>query len=210
MVVNETLSNSSKAFAVKVASKRLSVFSFSGLSKGCKGHDTHRFENGGTNQIRKTGKREVVLLQPLPQTLYRGFWSNVASPRIRGAGKVSLRSEYRSVCREAEWTEEAPPCGDTTTCGPISTLSGRDGVESLIYARTCCGPLFSSMKPYSHTMSLSGSRTRADPFHQTPGHVVGMPPSSTWVKIAMQFSQISIFTTFSMRNNFTAIYILLG
>jgi hypothetical protein len=47
-----------------------SRFPVSGLLKGCKGHKTHRFENGGTNQIRKTGKREVVLLQPLPQTLY--------------------------------------------------------------------------------------------------------------------------------------------
>ena len=51
-----------KAFAVKVATKRLPVFPFSGLLKGCKGHKRHRFENGGTNQIRKTGKREVVLL----------------------------------------------------------------------------------------------------------------------------------------------------
>ena len=59
-----------RAFAVKVAPKRLPVFPFSGLLKGCKGHQTHRFENGGTNQIRKMGKREVVLLQPLPQTLY--------------------------------------------------------------------------------------------------------------------------------------------
>ena len=58
-----------RAFAVKVATKRLPVFPFSGLLKGCEGHKTHRFENGGTNQIRKTGKREVVLL-PLPQTLY--------------------------------------------------------------------------------------------------------------------------------------------
>ena len=41
----------------------------SGPLKGCKGHKTHRFENGGTHQIRKTGKREVVLSQPLPQTL---------------------------------------------------------------------------------------------------------------------------------------------
>jgi len=39
-----------RAFAVKVATKRLSVFPFSGLLKGCKGHKTHRFENGGTNQ----------------------------------------------------------------------------------------------------------------------------------------------------------------
>jgi hypothetical protein len=58
-----------RAFAVKVEGKRLPVFPFSGLLKGCKGHKTHRFENGGTDQIRKTGKREVVLLQPLPQTL---------------------------------------------------------------------------------------------------------------------------------------------
>ena len=46
-----------RAFAVKVVPKRLPVFPFSGLLKGCKGHKTHRFENGGTNQIRKTGKR---------------------------------------------------------------------------------------------------------------------------------------------------------
>ena len=61
-----------RAFAVKVATKRLPVFPFSELLKGCKGHKTHRFEHGGKNQIRKTGKREVVVLQPLPQTLYRG------------------------------------------------------------------------------------------------------------------------------------------
>jgi hypothetical protein len=59
-----------RAFAVKVAAKRLPVFPSSGLLKGCKGHKMHRFENGGTYQIRKTGKREVVLLQPLPHTLY--------------------------------------------------------------------------------------------------------------------------------------------
>ena len=63
-----------RAFEVKVEGKRLPVSPFSGLLKGCKGHKTHRFENGGTNQIRKTGKRAVVFLQPLPQTLYqRGF-----------------------------------------------------------------------------------------------------------------------------------------
>ena len=60
-----------RAFAVKVEGKRLPVFPFSGLLKGCKGHKTQRFENGGTNQIRKMENREVVFLQPLPQTLYR-------------------------------------------------------------------------------------------------------------------------------------------
>jgi len=58
-----------RAIAVKVAAKRLPVSPFSGLVKGCKGHKMHRFENGGTNQIRKTGKREIVWLQPLPQSL---------------------------------------------------------------------------------------------------------------------------------------------
>ena len=61
---------SGRAFAVKVVPKRFPVFPFSGLLKGCKGHKTHCFENGGTNQIRKTKQREVVLLQLLPQTLY--------------------------------------------------------------------------------------------------------------------------------------------
>ena len=46
-----------RAFAVKVAPKRLPVFPCSELLKGCKGHKTHRFKNGGTNQIRKTGSR---------------------------------------------------------------------------------------------------------------------------------------------------------
>ena len=46
-----------RAFAVKVVRKRLPVSPFSGLLKGCKGHKTHRFENGGTHQIRKTGSR---------------------------------------------------------------------------------------------------------------------------------------------------------
>ena len=46
-----------RAFAVKVATKRILVFPFSGILKGCKRHKTHRFENDGTNQIRKTGRR---------------------------------------------------------------------------------------------------------------------------------------------------------
>ena len=48
-----------RAFAVKVVPKRLPVFPFSGLLKDCKGHKMHRFENGGTNQIRKTGNRRL-------------------------------------------------------------------------------------------------------------------------------------------------------
>ena len=39
--------------------KRLPVFPFSRLLKGCKVHKTHRVENGGTNQVGKTGKPEV-------------------------------------------------------------------------------------------------------------------------------------------------------
>ena len=42
-----------RAIAVKVVRKRLPVSPFSGLLKGCKGHKTHRFENGGTNQTPK-------------------------------------------------------------------------------------------------------------------------------------------------------------
>ena len=38
-----------RALAVKVATKLLPVFPFSGLLKGCKGHQMHCFENGGTN-----------------------------------------------------------------------------------------------------------------------------------------------------------------
>ena len=68
--MNAASRGTARAFAVEVATERLPVVPFSGLLKGCKGHKTHRFENGGTNQIRKTGKRQVILLHPLPQTLY--------------------------------------------------------------------------------------------------------------------------------------------
>ena len=60
-----------RAFAVKVAAKRLPVFLFSGFDV------YHHFRNDAFYdlynlvKVRKTGKREVVLLQPLPQTLYR-------------------------------------------------------------------------------------------------------------------------------------------
>ena len=53
-------SSSRRAFAVKVEGKRLPVSPFSRLLKGCKGHKTHRSENGGTNQIRETWKRGNV------------------------------------------------------------------------------------------------------------------------------------------------------
>ena len=61
---------STRAFAVKVAPKRLPVFPFSGFDL------YHHFRNdafyGLYNllKVQKTGKREVVLGQPLPQTLY--------------------------------------------------------------------------------------------------------------------------------------------
>jgi len=38
---------------------RLTVFGVSRFLQGCKGNKTHRFENGGTNQLRETQKREV-------------------------------------------------------------------------------------------------------------------------------------------------------
>ena len=59
-----------RAFAVKVVPKRLPVFPFSGFDL------YHHFRNdafyGLYNllKVQKTGKRDVVLGQPLPQTLY--------------------------------------------------------------------------------------------------------------------------------------------
>ena len=91
-----------RAFAVEVATNRLPVSPFYGLLNGCKGHKTHRFENGGTNQIRKTGKWEVVLLQPEPQTLYTGIGRD-RSFSLPEAGspttlkKTGLRARRRCV-----------------------------------------------------------------------------------------------------------------
>jgi len=59
-----------RAFAVKVEGQRLPVFPFSGLDL------YHHFRNDAFYdlynllKVRKTGKQEVVSLQPLPQTLY--------------------------------------------------------------------------------------------------------------------------------------------
>ena len=59
-----------RAFAVKVEGKRLPVSPFSGFDV------YHRFRNDAfcdlynLLEVRKTGKQEVVFLQPLPQTLY--------------------------------------------------------------------------------------------------------------------------------------------
>jgi len=35
-----------------------------------------------------------------------------------------------------------------------------------IVACTCCGPMFFSVKPYSHTMSMCVASARAEPFLQ--------------------------------------------
>ena len=61
-----------RAIAVKVAAKRLPVSPISGFDL------YHHFRNDAFNdlynllKVRKTGKREVVLLQPLPQWLWGG------------------------------------------------------------------------------------------------------------------------------------------
>ena len=84
-----------RACAVKVDTRRLPVFLFFGLLNGCKGHKTHRFENRGANQLRKTGNREVVLCQPLPQTLYKGT-SLVRAP--------TPLDPTLGLCLEEEWS----------------------------------------------------------------------------------------------------------
>ena len=58
--------------------------------------------------------------------------------------------------------------GDTTPCRMTRmTLYSHVRYEE-IQARTCCRPLFSSVKPYAHTMSMCVSSARAEPFRQTP------------------------------------------
>jgi hypothetical protein len=91
-----------RAFAVKVATKRLPVSPFSGFNL------YHHFRNDAFYdlynllKVQKTGKREVVLLQPLPQTLYRGvvwithFWGNVAT------GKGALGALPKDIAPSGE------------------------------------------------------------------------------------------------------------
>ena len=71
---------STRAFAVKVVPKRRPVFSFSGFDV------YHHFRNDAIYglynllNVQKTGKREVVLGQPLPQTLYMCHIRSAADP----------------------------------------------------------------------------------------------------------------------------------
>jgi hypothetical protein len=87
-----------RAFAVKVATKRLPVFPFSGLLKGSKGHKTHRFENGGTNQMlvdsglvgrkdRPRVKYQLVYLSIRRQTF---FTSVIIQDKLTDVGGGSL------------------------------------------------------------------------------------------------------------------------
>ena len=59
-----------RAFAVKVAAKRLPIFPFSGFDLYHHVRNDAFYDLYNLSKVRETGKREVVLLQPLPQTLY--------------------------------------------------------------------------------------------------------------------------------------------
>ena len=102
-----------RAIPVKVAAKRLPVFPFSGLLKGCKGHKTHRFENGATNQIRKTGKREVVLPQPLPESLYEK-----PTPRQYTARRAGVVQRGGAPCTRQSARARAKARPAVSTCRP--------------------------------------------------------------------------------------------
>ena len=58
-----------RAIPVKVAAKRLPVFLFSGFDLYQHVRNDAFYDLYNLLKVRKTGKREVVLLQPLPQTL---------------------------------------------------------------------------------------------------------------------------------------------
>jgi hypothetical protein len=66
----QTRGKTHSAFAEKVATKRLPIFPFSGFDV------YHNFRNDAFYDlynlvdVRKTGKQDVVLLQPLPHMLY--------------------------------------------------------------------------------------------------------------------------------------------
>ena len=81
--------NPCRAFAVKVEGKRLPVSPFSGFDL------YHHFRNDAFHglynllKVQKTGKREVVLGQPLPQRLYL--------LEIVNLGPSTDLSEYRQV-----------------------------------------------------------------------------------------------------------------
>ena len=82
-----------RALAVKVATKRLPVFPFSGFDL------YHQFRNDAFYdlynllKVRKTAKWEVVLLHPLPQTLY------IASHKILCESTLALS---QGTCRKLD------------------------------------------------------------------------------------------------------------
>ena len=78
-----------RAFAVKVATKRLPVLSFSGFDLYHHVRNDAFYDLYNLLKVRKTGKWEVFLLQPLPQTLYH------TSPPRRT--EKNLLTEYKDV-----------------------------------------------------------------------------------------------------------------
>jgi len=105
-----------RAFAVKVDTKRLPVFLLSGVDL------YHHFRNDAFYdlynlvKVRKTGKREVVLCQPLPQTLQTAtaglsLVDNLSSPKtnetlirvfqIDGVKRERGKGERRVCCRRS-------------------------------------------------------------------------------------------------------------
>jgi len=79
-----------RAFAVKLATKGFPVFLTSGFDL------YHHFRNDAfcdlynLLKVWKTGKREVVMLQPLPQTLYR---SQYLGPSTRVPARYPIQEQ---------------------------------------------------------------------------------------------------------------------
>ena len=60
-------------------------------------------------------------------------------------------------------TSKVGVSGDTTPCRMTGVALHSHVHHTEIQARTCSGPLFSSVKPYSHTISLRSSYMRLHP-----------------------------------------------
>ena len=80
------------------------------------------------------------------KTVKARFW-----PRGGWRGGECL---LRLVGRMRRLSVTPPPPGDTSPCRMTAVTLHSHVRYKAIEVRTCCGPLFSSVKPYSHTMSV--------------------------------------------------------
>jgi len=110
-----------RAFAVKVEGKRLPVSPFSGFELYHHSRNDAFYDLYNLLKVRKTGKREVVFLQPLPQTLYtKGHTVFLFCGGSSNERDTPVAPHCRPCCRAAQTHQSA--------CAPVTSRKSSNRV----------------------------------------------------------------------------------